>query len=96
MDKEFIETCMSKRTKEVEPSVAEISNPVMIGNIANSHKTLSHYFLKGAQSILKSDTPLLAILLGYFSMEQSLIFYVFILTPRCTLHCSSKCHQQRR
>ncbi len=70
MDNEFIETCMSKRTKEVEPSVAEISNPVIIGNIANSHKTLSHYFLKGAQSILESDTPLLAILLGYFSMEQ--------------------------
>ncbi len=70
MDKEFIETCMSKRTKEIEPSVVEISNPVVIENIATSNNTLSNYFLKGAQSILKSDTPLLAILLGYFSMEQ--------------------------
>ncbi len=70
MDKEFIETCMSKRTKEIEPSVVEISNPVVIENSANSHNILSDYFLKGAKSILKSDTPLLAILLGYFSMEQ--------------------------
>lgn len=70
MDKEFMETCMSKRTKEVEPSVVEISNPVALENLANSHKILSGYFLKGAQLILKSDTPLLAVLLGYFSMEQ--------------------------
>ena len=70
MDKQFIDTCMSKRTKEVEPSAVEISNPVVIQNTANSHNILSNYFLKGAQSILKSNTPLLGILLGYFSMEQ--------------------------
>ncbi len=50
--------------------MAEISNPVAAENLARSHKILSGYFLKGAMSILKSDTPLLAILLGYFSMEQ--------------------------
>ena len=70
MDKEFTETCMAKRIKEIAPSVTEIPNPVAVENIADSHKILSGYFLKGAQSILKSDTPLLAILLGYFSMEQ--------------------------
>ena len=70
MDKEFFESCMSKRIKEIEPSVVEISNPVVMENLANSHKSLSNYFLNGAKSILKGDTPLLAILLGYFSMEQ--------------------------
>ena len=70
MDKEFIETCMSKRTKEIEPSVIEITNPIVIENLANSHNTLSNYFLNGAKSIVNTDTPLLAILLGYFSMEQ--------------------------
>ena len=70
MDKEFIETCMSKRTKEIEPSVIEITNPIVIENLANSHNTLSNYFLNGAKSIVNADTPLLAILLGYFSMEQ--------------------------
>ena len=39
MDKEFIETCMSKRTKEIEPSVLEILNPVVIENLATSHNT---------------------------------------------------------
>mgnify|MGYP001589841278 FL=1 len=70
MDKEFTETCMAKRIKEIETSVTENPNPVAVEKIANSHKILSGYFLKGSQSILKSDTPLLAILLGYFSMEQ--------------------------
>ena len=70
MDREFVETCMSKRTKEIEPSVLEILNPVIMENLANFHKNLSNYFLNGAKSILRSDTPLLAILLSYFSMEQ--------------------------
>lgn len=70
MDKEFKDMCMLKRTKEIEPSAVEISNPVEISNLAKSHKILGSYFLKGAESILNSDSPLLAILLAYFAMEQ--------------------------
>jgi len=62
--------CMTKRTKEIKPSAVEVSNPVEIGNIARMHKSLCHYFLAGAKSISSSETPLLAILLGYFAMEQ--------------------------
>lgn len=66
MDKEFEENCMKRRTKEIEPSVFEIHDPVQISNLAKSHKTLSSYFFTGAESILSSTSPLLAILLAYF------------------------------
>lgn len=69
MDNEFKEICMSKRVKEIEPSAVEILNPVEISNLAKSHKTLSSYFFNGAESILSSSSPLLAILLAYFAME---------------------------
>src|SRR3989338_6535657 len=70
MDNEFKEICMAKRVKEIEPSAVEILNPVEISNLAKSHKTLSSYFFSGAGSILSSSSPLLAILLAYFAMEQ--------------------------
>ena len=70
MDKEFMENCMSRRTKVIEPSAIEISNPVEINNLSKSHNLLGSYFLEGAKSALASTTPLLSILLGYFAMEQ--------------------------
>jgi len=70
MDKEFKEMCMQKRTKEIQPSAVEISNPIEMGNLAKSHKRLSEYFFDGAKSIIDCASPLLAILLGYFAMEQ--------------------------
>ena len=70
MDKEFEETCMKRRTKEIEPSVFEITNPLQITNLAKSCSKLSTYFLSGAKYMLKSDSPLLSILLAYFAMEQ--------------------------
>ena len=70
MDKEFMENCMSRRTKVIDPSAIEISNPVEINNLAKSHNILGRYFLESAKSALASSTPLLAILLGYFAMEQ--------------------------
>lgn len=70
MDKEFEETCMKKRTKEIGPSVFEISNPVQISNLAKSCSTLSAYFLSGAEHMLESNSPLLSILLAYFAMEH--------------------------
>lgn len=70
MDKEFMENCMSKRTKVIDPSAIEISNPVEINNLSKSHNLLGGYFLEGAKSALASTTPLLSILLGYFAMEQ--------------------------
>lgn len=70
MDNEFKKMCMAKRVREIKPSAVEILNPVEVSNLAKSHKTLSSYFYNGAGSILNSKSPLLAILLAYFSMEQ--------------------------
>ena len=70
MDKEFEETCMKKRVKEIEPSVVEIINPVQIANLARSTSMLSAYFLSGAEYTLNSNSPLLSILLAYFAMEH--------------------------
>ncbi len=70
MDKGFMEECMSKRVREVAPSAIEITSPVEIDKLTLIHNRLSSYFLDGAKSMQDSDTPLLAILLGYFAMEQ--------------------------
>ena len=70
MDKEFEETCMKRRTKEIEPSAVEILNPVQISNLAKSSSKLSAYFLSGAENMLNSKSPLLSILLAYFAMEH--------------------------
>lgn len=70
MDREFEETCMKKRTKDIEPSVVEITNSVQASNLAKSCSNLSAYFLRGAEDILNSKSPLLSILLAYFAMEH--------------------------
>jgi len=70
VDKEFEDVCMKKRMKEIEASVVEINNPIEIDKLVRSHKKLGSYFLTGARSIIESEVPLLAILLGYFAMEQ--------------------------
>ena len=70
MDKEFEETCMKKRVKEIEPSVVEVTNPVQIANLAKSTSKLSSYFLSGAEYMLQGNSPLLSILLAYFAMEH--------------------------
>lgn len=70
MDKEFEETCMKRRTKEIEPSAVEVINLIQIGNLAKSSSMLSAYFLNGAEYILNSNSPLLSILLAYFAMDH--------------------------
>ena len=70
MDKEFEESCMKRKTKEIEPSVFEITNPLQITNLAKSCSKLSNYFLGGAEHMLNSNSPLLSILLAYFAMEH--------------------------
>lgn len=70
MDKEFEDMCMKKRMKEIEASAVKINNPVEIDKLIRSHKKLGSYFLTGARSIIDSESPLLAVLLGYFAMEQ--------------------------
>lgn len=91
MDKEFEENCMKRRTKEIEPSVFEIHGPVQISNLAKSHKTLSNYFFTGAESILSSTSPLLAILLAYFAMEQKTYEILALKGLKVTSHiCAIK------
>lgn len=91
MDNEFKEMCMNKRIREIEPSAVEISNPVEISNLAKSHKTLSNYFLKGAEPVLSSISPLLAILLAYFAMEQKTYEILALKGLKVTSHvCAIK------
>jgi len=91
MDKEFEENCMKRRTKEIEPSVFEIHDPVQISNLAKSHKTLSSYFFTGAESILSSTSPLLTILLAYFAMEQKTYEILALKGLKVTSHiCAIK------
>src|SRR3989344_8520605 len=70
MDKEFEESCMKRKTKEIEPSVFEVTNPLQITSLAKSCSKLSNYFLGGAEHMLNSNSPLLSILLAYFAMEH--------------------------
>lgn len=70
MDKEFEETCMKRRTKEIEPSAVEVINPIQMKSLAKSSSMLSAYFLNGAEHVLNSNSPLLSILLAYFAMEH--------------------------
>lgn len=70
MDKEFMEKCLSKRTIVQEPSVKEIVRKGARVSIAEQHKNNAEYFLNGAKFLLNSETPLLAVLIGHFSMEH--------------------------
>ncbi len=70
MDPEFDNKCLKERNITIKPTVTEIKRPELIIQIANQHQNSSAYFLEGAQALLKSNTPLLAILIGYFAMEH--------------------------
>src|SRR3989344_2441488 len=69
-DAEFEEKCLKKRTITILPTVTTLKEEEQIKALAQQHKSNSEYFLQGAKSLLKSDTPLLAILIGYFAMEH--------------------------
>ena len=66
-DKEFDEKCMKERTINIAPTVSIIKQASEIKSLANQYKSSSMYFLEGAKNLLKSNTPLLSILLGYFA-----------------------------
>ncbi len=70
VDKDFEEKCLNKRTINVSPTVTIIEQEEEKQSLANKHKNNSEYFLDGVQNLLKSNTPLLAILMGYFAMEH--------------------------
>lgn len=91
MDKEFEEICMKRKTKEIEPSVFEITNPLQITSLAKSCSKLSAYFLSGAKHMLESDSPLLSILLAYFAMEQKTYEILALNSLKVTSHvCAIK------
>ena len=69
-DKEFEEKCLSKKTTTQEPSVHRIAEETLRETIAEQHKSNATYFLEGVKNVVKSQTPLLAILMGHFAMEH--------------------------
>ncbi|MBI5072981.1 hypothetical protein HZA99_04130 [Candidatus Woesearchaeota archaeon] len=54
----------------IDPTIILIKRAELIKSIAEQHKNNSLYFLDGAKTMLNSNTPLLAVLLGYFAMEH--------------------------
>lgn len=70
MDKEFEDKCLKERTIVIKPTVSIIKRVDQIKSLAKQHKNNSEYFLEGTTVLLKSKTPLLAILTGYFAMEH--------------------------
>ena len=69
-EKEFEEKCLSRRTTTQEPSVRRIAEETFRETIAEQHKSNATYFLEGVKNVVKSQTPLLAILIGHFAMEH--------------------------
>ncbi len=70
MDSPFEEKCLSKRTITIEPSVFPIKSKEQQEAIAIQHKNNATYFLESAINLLDTSTPLVAILIAYFSMEH--------------------------
>ena len=70
IDKEFENKCLKERTIKISPTVTFIEQEGEKRLLVNQHKNNSNYFLEGAQNLLKSSTPLLSILMGYFAMEH--------------------------
>ncbi|MBI4919280.1 hypothetical protein HY837_05075 [archaeon] len=70
MDKELKAKCLQPRTITQKPSVSLIQRKEEMSSIAEQHKNSSEYFLKGAEVVLNSETPLLSILLAYFGIEH--------------------------
>lgn len=70
IDKELEEKCLKKRTITISPTVTIIEQKEEAQSLFNRHKNSSEYFLEGTKTLLKSSTPLLAILIGYFAIEH--------------------------
>ena len=70
IDNEFDEKCLQKRTAASGPSVKIIQDEKIKNQIANQHNENSRYFLEGARNLLNTNTPLLAVVAGYFAMEH--------------------------
>lgn len=69
-NKKFEDKCMKERTLKIAPTVTIIKREEEIKSLADQHENSSAYFLEGTQALLKSNTPLLAILTGYFAIEH--------------------------
>ena len=69
-DREFEEKCLKGRIVKIPPTVTIILQEEEIKSLARQHKNNSEYFLESAQNLVKSSTPLPAILLGYFALEH--------------------------
>ena len=70
MNPEFESDCLNKKQVMQEPGAKPIITQY---ERENKHKNLlsnSDYFLEGAKQILESKTPFLAVILGFFSMEN--------------------------
>lgn len=70
MDQQFEEKCLGKRTITLEPSVFPITSKEQRDSIVIQHKNNAAYFLECANNLLNSTTPLVAILIAYFSLEH--------------------------
>ena len=64
MDKKFKEECLDKGNVVVLKSKLEAKKKFDI------HNNNSAYFLKSARNLLKSDTPNIAVALGFFAIEH--------------------------
>src|SRR3989338_519347 len=69
-DKEFKEKCLSERAIMQKPTVIPIAKKELKEMAAEQHKNSSEYFLECAKNLLKSSTPLAAILVSHFAMEH--------------------------
>ncbi len=69
-DQEFQEKCLQERTVKIPPMVTIIEQEEKRQSLATQHKNNSDYFLEGAQNLLKSSTPSLSILVGFFALEH--------------------------
>ena len=70
IDNEFDEKCLQEKTTISKPSVNIIQDEKIKNQIAEQHSENSRYFLEGAKNLVNTNTPLLAIVIGYFAMEH--------------------------
>lgn len=70
IDEEFEEKYLKKRTVTISPTVTVIKQEEQKQSLVRQHQNSSEYFLEGTQNLLKSNTPLLAVLVGFFAMEH--------------------------
>ena len=70
MNPEFESDCLNKKQVMQEPGAKPIITQY---ERENKHKNLlsnSDYFLEGAKQMIESKTPFLAVILGFFAMEN--------------------------